>query len=134
MTKQYDIPKTWEEADALNGGKTYKPNRVAPHTVLWCAQYQGRAQRIYYLSLHGTTIVQWKADTVQLWTGGYRTRLTRDRLNAVLRGSFSIRSKVPAGRKRPVWHVYSTKFWPGAPIKFEEGMVLDTRFGQEVNA
>lgn len=117
-----DIPQTYEEADKFIGEKGER--KVCNNTILYrCANLYAPQEQYYglrasvgviVLKLHNTSIVKWYSNgRIELNSGGWRTVITKQRMNAVISGLAYI------SQEKYVWFIYCPN-----RIIFTDGFIL----------
>lgn len=110
--------RSYEDAVALLGGKTER--KVCNNTVL----RQSQVPEVVTVHLHGHEIVVWWPDRLYLYSCGYRTVTTKDRMNRCIPKEYLVY------QNRHQWFVakFSTETQPKRVVPFVGGMELRTAF------
>jgi hypothetical protein len=107
--------RSYEDAQRLPGGQLSR--RVCNNTTL------RRHGENVCVRLHGHDIVQWTPTSICLWSGGWRSVTTKDRINRCIPTRFHLY------QHKGTWYVEELDVHR-CNVLFEEGMDLLTAFSQ----
>lgn len=108
-----NIPRDYKEAAAFLGDKLSKNVKGKRGTVI--IRFDDSSIRLRY---HGTTVAEFRHDgSVQVNSGGWRSRTTKDRINQAIRGLGVVFQEN--------WEWYLHNLQENRIVPFQDGMVLN---------